>query len=1356
MPTRSDYTAVTSEGDLIGSELLKRIERGIELDGAKPDDYGAVGRRSVADEAERAWDYLKTAWTDLRDSVPASDTPTDPTGIVRRSWIEPLFSELGFGRLASTAGGIASDDGQKRFPVSHQWTHVPIHIADWGAGLEDRRPGQTAPHSLVQECLNSTGAHLWGIVTNGRQVRLLRDSTAVAGIAYVEFDLETIFDNEQVNEFVLLYRLLHVSRFDVAEDAPPSACWLEKWRSMAIQTGVRALDQMKEGVKEAITVLGTGYLNHPANGHLIDNLDAERFHRALLRLTYRLLFLFVAEDKGVLHPDDADEQAKERYRKYYSSARLRRHARRRRGTTHGDLHQGLKLVLDALGSEGGQPKLGLPGLGGIFEDTEADAILDGLRMSNEHLLRAVRALAVVRDKKTKRNRVIDYRHLDAEELGSVYESLLELVPKYSAIERRFELVNLAGNQRKTTGSYYTPSNLIERLLDTTLDPVIDAAVKRGEERGGLEPTAAIEQELLGLTVCDPACGSGHFLVASARRIAKKLAAVREHNPEPTPKALKKALREVIGRCIYGVDINPMAVELAKVSLWMEGLEPGKALGFLDAHIKCGNSLVGAYPALMAKGIPDEAWDPIEGDDKATARKLKKRNKAERTKREHGGERLSGLFELEAGATHSNAALAKRISAILSAPADDVRDVRRQAREFERYQHSPEYRKERSLADMWCAAFFWPKEEGESQELAPTDGTYWELEETGFESLVGQAVAGQAAEIGSANQFFHWHLEFPEVFRTGPESEVGSSAGWHGGFDAVVGNPPWERIKLQEQEFFATRDAAIAEAPNAAARKRLIAQLFELSPSLYASFQAAKRESSGSAHFLKVSGRCPFTATGDINTYSVFAETDRTITGPHGRTGVIVPTGIATDATTQRFFRDLVETKSLAALYDFENAAPVFPDVHRSFKFSLLTMAGQAAREDAARFAFFLHDPAELDDASRAFNLRPEEILLLNPNTGTCPVFRSRRDAEITLGIYRRVPVLVKEGDPNGNPWGVSFMTMFHMSNDSHMFHTREELEEDGWHLDGNVFVRGEERMLPLYEAKMVHHYDHRWATYDRDESVRDLPLAEKQLPETVVQPRYWVSDGDVDTGGTSADGSPIYEAGVSSRLASKGWNYDWLVGWRDICRATDERTAISFVFPKSGVGNKIPLMFSLEAPAVVSQLIAVQSSFVFDFTSRQKIGSTTMNFFIWKQLPILKSSTIDASERFVTDRMLELVCTDLSMRFFAKDIRGTELVFYWDEERRFVMRAELDALFFHLYGIEREDVNYIMETFPIVKRKDIAEFGSYRSKELVLEIYDQMAAAGVSAENPPVDGENFFSRLTPPPGHGARHAPSES
>ncbi|MEV1328540.1 DNA methyltransferase [Micromonospora costi] len=1331
------FSAVHTIGGLIPADMLVRIAEGKDVSGAKPADYRVIGSRSVRDDAERHWDYLKSVWKELRDRLPVAaeaETPADPTGLAVTQWLEPLFAELGFGRLTALgATGITSDDGAKTFAISHRWNHVPIHLAPWTAAL-DKRPagaGSVPPQSLVQELLNRSEAHLWGVLTNGRQLRLLRDSSALATAAYVEFDLEAIFDGELFSEFVLLYRLLHVSRFEVAEGAAPSMCWLEKWRTEAITAGTRALDQLRKGVQEAITALGTGFLRHPDNAALRENVDPQALHNALLRLVYRLLFLFVAEDRDALHHPDADEQARERYARYFSSARLRAQARRRRGTTHSDLYRALRIVLDALGDENGRPELGLPGLGGLFDHADADEPLRGLSLSNDHLLTAVRHLSLVRDADSRRWRSVDYRNLDAEELGSIYESLLELVPKHSAVDRTFELVELPGNARKTTGSYYTPSSLIDCLLDSALDPVIDDAVKRGEQAataaGQPDPSEAIANELLSLTVCDPACGSGHFLVAAARRIAKRVAAVRERNPEPTVDAVRHALHEVVARCIYGVDLNPMAVELAKVSLWMEALEPGKPLSFLDAHIKCGNALIGATPALLKQGIPDEAFKPIEGDDKKYAKGLEKQNAEQRK------QQLS-LFDPDAEAKVANTVFAQDLRRITTAPADTLGDVRKQASAYRTWKTSAEYARALHVADAWCAAFMWKKTADAPP--AVTNGVFRALEDPDA-SAAPQATHDEIVRLREQYRFFHWHLEFPEVFEV-PEYDAGTdpATGWAGGFACVLGNPPWERIKLQEQEFFAQRDVAIATAANAAARKKLIAALKDDEDrcSLYAEFEAAKRKAEGESHFLRNGSRYPLTGRGDINTYAVFSETDRMLMGARGRLGVIVPTGIATDATTQRFFRDLVEKRSLVAVLGFYDRKQIFTgaDVHG---FCLFFVAGVNERIDEAEFSFFVRSIEELDSAGVRYRLTAEEILLLNPNTGTCPVFRSRRDAEITLGIYRRVPVLIKEGDPKGNPWGLSFMTMFHMSNDSHLFHARKELEANGWTLTGNVFTKGSSKMLPLYEAKMIHHYDHRWATYDEDAETRDFTLAEKQHGGAVVVPRYWVAEREVD-----------------EKLASKHWNRGWLLGWRDICRATDERTAIIGAFPRTAVGNNLPVStLTNQGGFLGASLAGILSSFVFDFAARLKVGGTHLNFFISQQLPVLPPESVRVHDQFVRARVLELAYTAHDMAPFARDLGDEGAPFRWDEDRRAVIRAELDALFFHLYGTSRDDVDYIMETFPIVKRRDEAKHGRYRTKELILAEYDRMAAAGVSLTNPLIDGENYTSTLTPPPGHGPRH-----
>ncbi|MFJ6568824.1 Eco57I restriction-modification methylase domain-containing protein [Streptomyces sp. NPDC091292] len=1369
------FSAVHTVGGLLPADMLVRIsesKEGKDVPGSGPADYHVIGpRRSVRDEAERHWDYLKAVWRELREKLPVSaeaELPADPTGLAVDQWLEPLFNELGFGRLTTVAAGEYRADGDpdRAFPISHHWHHVPVHMAAWNA-LLDKRPGGVGtvpPHSLLQECLNRREAHLWGILTNGRQLRLLRDSNALATASYVEFDLEAIFDGELFSEFVLLYRLLHVSRFETGEAGLPSACWLEQWRTEAIASGTRALDHHRDGVQRAITTLGTGFLRHPANTDLRDNLDADGLHKALLRLAYRMIFLFVAEDRDALHDPDASDDARKRYAEYFSSARLRRHALRRQGTAHADQYATLRIVLDALGREDGRPELGLPGLGGLFDDIDADAPLRDCSLSNASLLEAVRHLSRVRDEKTARWRPVDYRNMGSEELGSIYESLLELVPKHSATERSFELVNRLGNDRKKTGSYYTPASLIETLLDSTLDPVIDDAQKRGElaatAAGEPDPSETIVRELLSLTVCDPACGSGHFLVAAARRIAKRVAAVRESNPEPTPVAVRTALHEVVARCVYGVDLNPMAVELAKVSLWLEALEPGKALGFLDAHIKHGNGLVGTTPTLMLDGIPNKAFKAVEGDDEKYARFLEKQNDQERKGQ-------SGLFEVVVETKVSNTAFASDLRRIIAAPSGNLRQVHAQQAAYEDWREKKEYVHARHIADAWCAAFMWRKTQDAPAPV--THEVFQDLRDPEGRSA-SKATHDEIDELRDLYHFFHWHLEFPEVFMVPERADAGDAVdpatGWAGGFSCVVGNPPWDKVDFEDKKYFSVVEPSIAAIAGTARRTRIAEWEAENeeagNPEAGRRYRTARRMVKSTFLFAGGSGAFPLCAKGltakgvnSLQTDQLFAERFATIAAPRSRFGCILPTAIATGAGAQYLFSDFTRRGAVAALYDFENRKPLFVGVDSRYKFCLLSLVGRDLREPAARFAFFLEDPADLDDADRVFALSPEEIALINPNTGTLPIFRTRRDADLTAAIYRRIPVLWNETEKGGNPWGVAFKRLFDMTDDSDLFRTREELDGEGWELSGNVFMRDGKRMLPLYEGKMAHHFDHRWNSYygTGNEDRRRLSLVEKQDAVGVAMPRYWIADEGLIR--TVRKDKEAEVSGVDLRLKELGWERKWLFGWRDVCRATDERTFIAALLPIGAVGHTYPLMLPTTSPELVTSLVAAQSSLVFDFVSRQKIGGLHMALMTWKQLPVPGPSEMEPHTAFLAARTRELVFTTEDMSPFARDLGDMELPFRWDEARRARIRAELDAYFFHLYGINRDDTDYILESFQSetggLKNNDIAKYGHYRTKDLVLAEYDRMAAIGVSLTTRLVDGENYTSTLTPPPGHGPRH-----
>jgi hypothetical protein len=1343
----TEFPSLDIVAGLLPSSLLDRIFAGDpQVPGTGPQTYGLERGESVRRQASRSWLYLLEVWQDHKQRVTGPDAAEATSArVTRERWLRILLRELGFHQLTS---GSFEIDG-KTFPVSNRSDHVPIHLLGWDTDLDHKTPRVTAraPQSMLQELLNRDDRYLWAILSNGTTLRLLRDSASLTGSAYLEFDLAAIFDGELFPDFVLLYLTCHESRFAAQGDGGPASCYLEQWRGFAAEQGERALNQLRSGVQQAISILGTGFLSNPANPQLRTRLanaelTLDDLNRALLRLVYRLLFWFVAEDRGLLlqpDPADADDpvkallrQARDRYATYFSSARLRRMARRHRGGRHSDLFDTAELVFGALGTEGGVPELALPGIGGIFETKRDDGSalpldepLAGARLSNEALLGAARALSQIRPRDGGPMRRVDFGNLGAEELGSVYESLLELIPRYDAEQLAYTLETLPGNERKETGSYYTPTSLVDCLLDSALDPLLDEACAKPTP--GERVTA-----LLDITVCDPACGSGHFLVAAARRIAKRVAAEEIGESEPPDAVVRAALRRVVGRCIYGVDVNPMAAELARVSLWLEALEPGKPLSYLEVNIRVGNSLLGVTPALLADGLPDEAFKPIEGDDRKVATALKKQNAVER-------QGQHDLFS-PAGIQVSNAALAKRAAAVTQALPESLEDLhihqQRQAAELAEF---PERRTQKLLADAWCAAFVQPKTE-ETRATAITQAT---LEGFGSsaDTLEFAAAEDLVSDLTRQYRFFHWHVEFPHIFRVGNgATDIDPATGWSGGFSCVMGNPPWERVKLQEQEFFAARSPAIANAPNAATRKKLIAALADsenpADRALYQEFQAELRKAAGWSHLLRESRRYPKTGHGDINTYAVFTETGRTVINARGRSGLVLPTGIATDATTAPFFGDLVRNAKLVSFLDFENEAFLLSRaVHHEVRFCLLTVCGSATRVNQASFAFGIRYIQDLP--ARRFTMPPEEILLVNPNTGTTPVFRSRRDAEITIGIYKRVPVLWRD-DPEENPWGISFLRMLDMANDSSLFRTQEDLTHEGWSLQGNVFIRGAERMLPLYEAKMVHHYDHRFATFDsldqRPSPGRWLPrltVGDHDDPRLSALPWYWVAEAEVET-----------------RLMARGWDKDWLLGWRRNARSVDERTMIPFVLPRYGVGDSIFLLLPGLSAVKDSCLVACLSSFVVDYVVRQKVAGVNMSYFLIQQFPVLSPGTYatpppwdmeQSCAEWITCRVLELSYTAYDLASFAADLGDDEPPFRWDEERRFAMRAELDAAFFHMYGIERDDVDYIMNSFVAFRNNDYTRFE--RTKALILEVYDAMAEAART-------GKPYQTILDPPPGQG--------
>lgn len=1329
------YDTLKLEGALLLPDLLEKAVQGQASHGNEA-AYQTPKGFSLQEEYGRAFRIAQAQWKAFATRMPRSDL--DAADLTRQFVEEFLRDALGYADLAGQSAPI--EIGDRRYPIDFlagQTGQFAIVLAPHDLGLDEADPRFVPRHvsdsggprkksafQLTQEFLNASPNHLWGLVTNGRQIRLLRDANTLTRPSFLEFDLESILENARYPDFAALWRLLHASRLN-----GPNTVW-ESWRTEGQQEGARVRDGLREGVTQALIVLGSGFLHHRKNETLRHRLisgelpanapDGHGYYQQLLRLVYRLIFLFAVEERGLLHPKDDSPDAiaaRRIYAEGYSAARLRdRCLRRPAQDQHDDLWQSLSIVFRGLAR--GEAHLALPALGGLFT-TDQCPDLDGASLENRDLLAAIKHLRWSNRSGTLAP--VDYRNMGPEELGSVYESLLELVPDPDPHARRFGFVGLTtegstqGNARKTSGSYYTPDSLVQELIKSALDPVIEARVQARPEA----PTEA----LLSITVLDPACGSGHFLLAAARRLAEKLAQLRAPEGAVRPEDYRHALREVVGHCIYGVDRNPMALELARFALWLEGFEEGRSLSFLDHHLVCGDALMGITDLdQLTHGIPDAAFKPLSGDDKAVCKALAKENK----------DGLKAFAKRKADPNQSLALeqgdlIAER-ARLEALPGDTLEAIHAKQAAWQAYAAHEQSSRLHQAADLFVGAFLAPKDNPAVQETTPTSRNL-------FLALYTQQTPQELAEVHQAPRIaaaqeqartaraLHWPLVFPQIFSAG-------------GFDCVLGNPPWERIKLQEEEFFATRHPLVATAKNKAERAQRIAWLehgclarniypelehqaqeCEAEQRLHAEFIAARRTAEATSLFAHIKadegGRYPLTGVGDVNTYALFAESISQFVLPSGRAGFIVPTGIATDDSTKSYFSEIVAERKLVCLLSLYEIRGWFKDTDDRKSFCLLTLGNQ----DIAEFLFDAQTVEDFREPRKWFRMKPDDFLLVNPNTSTCPIFRSESDAELTKKLYRGVPVLIEDGPPQQNPWGIHFMTMFHMASDSKLFHDEPAIGR-----------------LPLYEAKMIHQFDHRWTTYT-DGGTRDVAASERADPDFQVSPRYWVDAVEIE-----------------QRLTEKGWGQGWLIGWRDIALRSVERTMIATVVPRMGIGHTLPILLSAQTPLLMAALLGNLGALVLDFIARVKVGGTHLTYSYFKQFPILPPDRYtDSDLAFIVPRVLELTFNAHDLKPWAEDLGYDGEPFLFDPERRAVLRAELDAWYARAYGLTRDELRYILdpaevmgadypsETFRVLKNNELKTFNEYRTRNLTLREFDRMALADAS-------GKPYESLLVPPPG----------
>ena len=1072
---------------------------------------------------------------------------------------------------------------------------LPLDSRDQGDRVQSRTPhGQILRYLSTAETV-SDGQIRRGVLTNGGVWRLYDHRARPRATAYFEADLRTMLDEADEDSLRTFYLLFRRDAFTLRDGA--TATFLES----AIAEGRRYEEQVAQDL--------SGVVFEDVFPSLVNALaersdaDLSEVRDAALVFLYRLLFILYAEDRGLLPVNDS------RYDDYGLRKRVRDDVARRmeQGDTFSsvvsnyyDRLSNLFEIIDV-----GDDSIGLPPYNGGLFASEPAPLLKRVRLPDSVVAGIIYSLShtSVGTQDSGRRRFVNYRDMSVQQLGSIYERLLEREP----VRNGDGSISVRPNPyaRKDSGSFYTPQELVDLIVDHALKPLVEERFavfrkKSDELKSDRRPRAERHAELskldpaeavLNLKVLDPAMGSGHFLVTAVDFLSDYLAELIERVPDvpewlddaytsPLVDRVEGIRRDILGRahrsnwvidesqltdqaiirrmalkrCIYGVDKNPLTVELAKVSLWLHSFTVGAPLSFLDHHLRAGDSLIGLR--VM------EALQELQ--------------------------RLGGLFAASAIQSAENATAGmQRIEDMSDA---DVSEVRASFDLFQGVEQSTSDL--RAALDFLCGlrwleagmkkrestAFESPLVEalGADPQNAYNLLTHGPSEiaaDSGYNPTAFESIWCDATSIADREKFLHWEVAFPGVWHGWQDARP------QGGFDAVIGNPPWDRIKLQEVEWFATRKPELALARTAAARRAGIRRLREQDAPLADDFDAAKARADSLGQLVRGSGHYPLLGGGDINLYSLFVERAMSLVKPDGFIGLLTPSGIYADKTAARFFKSMSTNGRISGLFDFENRKIFFKDVHASFKFCALVFGGEKRKFDETHCAFFLHDTAAIDDPDRCFPLAPEDFARVNPNTGTAPIFRSRRDADITRRIYENHPVLVDRSDGGERKtWPVKYATMFHMANDSHLFRTAAQLESEGFYrVEGNRWKRGDELYLPLYQGRMIHQFDHRANSVRYNpESVHNPYLSEEVSVEQHADPQFHPSVQ------YSIPGLAIDQA-MSENLG-------WTIVYRRIARATDVRTMISAIAPRAGFGDSVFLLMpetglsAMNASSVVANL----------------------------------------------------------------------------------------------------------------------------------------------------------------------------
>jgi len=1290
------FQAIELKGNLLPGSLLEQVAR-LQAPLQKEADYGLAKGERLRERIDAAWVRLKEIWEeykDLRERAAQSVTGMHAS-------MRILREVLGWPDLQPCNGW---QHGDAHFPITHRAyeSALPLIVRGIAADHLDKGSSQfgqegrrRSPHSCLQECLNADDNANWGLLLTGDRLRLLHDNPSLVKPAYLAVDLELLVEGELFDEFAVLWLLLHASRF---RHPQTGSCVLDAWKEQAQEAGERVLGQLRNGVQQALQALGNGLLQHPDNEALRNQLASGAFsgqelHRQLLRLVYRFLFLFTAEDRDLLFPRTLGQEDPRRriYREGYSVGRLRELAIRRSASEgpYGDLWQTQKLVFLQL-RQSSSP-LGLPGLGGLLAEPQCRS-LEQCELANRFLLRAIRAIGWFQAGDTLTR--VNYRDLNTEELGSVYEGLLELHPQLERAGGSWQLSygGAAGSDRKTTGSYYTPDQLVQLLIVSALLPVIadrlETARRLSKATTPQEKQKEQEAALLAIRVLDPACGSGHFLLAAARRLALELARIRAGDEEPSEELRQECLREVVAHCIYGVDKNPMAVELCKVALWIEAVDPGKPLSFLDAHIQCGDSLVGLTSQEPIKtGIPDGAYKPMQGDEANTCSRLKSSNSAARNTASGTLGGLQGQLDFTIQA--SRPTNKDKLLEILSASDDSLNALAIKERQYAGWEAAQKQGPEATQCNLYTATFFLRKT-AETVDNIPLTSDLVSIE---LGTSISEEKLHVTTKAARDNKFFHWHLRFPDVF-------------FEGGFDCILGNPPWETMSPDVKEWFAAYDPEIRN--NSPEGQQEIMERLLSDADIKEAWETHCNQLYSSACFIKTSDRYRLFAPGnlgkgDFNTYRFFVELSISLCSPSGAAAMIVPENLYNGANAMALRKELMEERGPLLLRGFENAKKHwFPDIDSRAKFCLFVSPSGPKGENQVDAAFCIRTEQQLKELSGKISLPSWMAREIGGEALALPEIRSSLELAIIEKLYAAYP---RFQDGYGTLGG-----------------TRPYARELDMGNERDLFTEGESD-FPLYEGKMVDQYDYRAKAYvsgrGRSAIWADLPF---QTDTKRIRPQWHVPVGRLDA--STLDRTKSYR-----------------IGFCDVSSPTNQRSLICTLIPKSVVcGHVVPTIL-INDWNIRSQLLflAISNSLAIDFLAKKKVG-LHMTFSIMDTLPI-PATFSDRDNENELARLAASLCLvgpemEAAYKALTAEDPGWNAQLLDDPQLRHQIKAEIDAIYAgKILGLTRAEMEFILDpssissdfedydTFGALKRAELRQFGEYRTQRLVLEAWDRLFGA---------------------------------